>query len=270
MKVLKLVAIAGAGLLLAPAVQAARVFEVRAGETVVITPETKIDQYYNSLILREGSRLVIKVPNLVLKVGEIQIGDNVQILGNGRDGVDGPNAKSDKPTAGLGDGGWPGDNGGAGSPGESGATVTLITGRLLPIGSNFRVELKGGAGGRGGDGGQGGHGGPAECHQVAGDGGPGGDGRAGGAGGSGGKFTLLFSSYGGQAAFLVLGPDKFLVEGGAGGEGGSKGAGGHGGDGVNCGPLLGGARPGGGGGGDGKAGERGRAGVRGLAEIRPI
>lgn len=251
-------------------VNAASNFVVNAGETVVIAPGTRLDGFYNSLVLEDNAQLIINVSNVVFKVGEIKIGNGVRIIGNGRDGVDGTSANSNKPTTGLGDGGWPGDDGSPGSDGKPGADLTIIAGKLYPIGSNFRVELKGGDGGNGGNGGGGGQGGPAECHQVAGDGGPGGNGAHGGNGGRGGKFLLQFAGYSGQTNFFIMDPDTFLVDGGQAGLGGALGGGGHGGDGVNCPFFLGGARGGGGVGGNGRRGTNGRSGARSSPEIRPI
>lgn len=258
------------GLFATPGAEAARDFVIPPDKTVVIAQETKLDGFYNRMILGDGARLIIEAPNVFFKVGELKIGNRVQIIGNGNDGADGADAKSDKPTTGVGHGGWPGDSGKPGQNGQPGANLTIIAGTLYPIGANFQVELQGGDGGNGGDGGQGGHGGTASCHEVSGDGGNGGDGARAGDGGKGGTLSIQFSSYSGAASFYVIHPDTFLVDGGAPGEPGASGGGGHGGRGADCPFFLGGARGGGRVGGNGQPGEKGRPGGHSTPEIKPI
>lgn len=264
------IAIAIGWLFTVPAAEAARNFIVRAGETIVINPETKLDDFYNKMALEDGARLVIETPSVRFNVGELKIGNNVQIIGNGRDGEDGTDAKSDKPTTGVGHGGWPGDHGLPGQDGWPGADFAIYAGTLYPIGANLRIELHGGDGGDGGSGGHGGHGGTASCHEVSGDGGNGGNGGRAGSGGNGGKLSIRFSSYSGLASSLVLAPDTFKVHGGAAGNPGALGGGGHGGRGADCPFFLGGARAGGRVGGNGRPGEKGQPGTRKVPEIKPI
>ena len=248
--------------------EAAESFVARTGETVVINSASKLPLFFNSFTLQDNSTLVVEGRDLSVSVGELTIGNKVRIIGNGKDGADGQDAPSNKPTTGQGDGGWPGDNGGHGTSGQNAANISFVAGVLRPIGENFVVQLRGGKGGDGGDGGQGGHGGPAECHQRAGDGGPGGRAGNAGSGGNGGKFSLRFSNYLGKAAPIVLGPDNFDVDGGDKGARGKPGGGGHGGDGVNCFPF--GATGGGGVGGSGDQGAPGVPGKRQPPVIQAI
>lgn len=247
-------------------VHAASDFIVKKGETFEITPAVTLNVHYNRLILEDEATLIVRVPDVKFNAGELKIGNNVVIMGNGVNGVDGK-SPADKGGVGLGNGGWPGDNGGAGTDGTTGANVAFVAGTLRPIGSNLRVELRGGQGGDGGAGGAGGRGGSAECHQRAGDGGNGGNGGPAGRGGDGGKFSIKFSSFQGEATFMVLDADTFNLSGGAAGTAGARGGGGHGGDGCDCPVWLGGARSGGGVGGNGRPGAASSAGVTRKPDI---
>jgi hypothetical protein len=163
--------------------QAAEYFRVRAGETVVIAPGTRLAGYYNEFILEDGAKLVINKPAVEFRIGELRIGNNVQILGSGADGKHGADGLNDKAETSTGDGGYEGNWGIPGSSGRNGANVAFIAGTLRPIGANFHVDLTGGNGGNGGAGGQGGKGGQASCTERAGDGGTGGKGGDAGDGG---------------------------------------------------------------------------------------
>lgn len=267
---LSAIALVASGMFNATEADAARNFVIKAGQTLAITSQTRFDDFYNQMVLEDGARLIIEVPNVVFHVGELIIGNDVRIIGNGKDGANGAHGKGEKPTAGVGHGGWPGENGEAGQNGQPGANFEVIAGTLRPIGVNFRVELQGGNGGNGGNGSAGGHGGTASCIEVSGDGGPGGKGGRGGDGGDSGKFSIRFSSYSGPARLFLMDPDIFIVDGGAAGLGGSRGGGGHGGRGVDCPFFLGGSRGGGRVGGDGLPGQMGKRGTRSPPEIKPI
>jgi hypothetical protein len=191
-------------------------------------PELHLDR----LVLEDGATLRVApgIEHLRLTANDVSIGNNVRLLGAGKDGVTGASAGAPAEVGSCEDGAT-GQPGVSGTSGGNGVSLELSLG-LRSFGS-LLLDTHGGKGGSGGKGGNGGNGGVGDSC-AGGVGGNGGAGGNGGTGGNGGDVVVRYWSLSeaGHIPISNYGPGVQILtaggEGAAGGAGGALGLGGEG------------------------------------------
>ena len=210
------------------------ILRVGQGETRVVTAEDRL-MFVERWVMEDDSTIELAdgVQAWRIYARSASFGDNVRVVGRGKDGLHGNQGFDGRWWAPrLATGSRAGDGTDA-TDGEDGKRIEIIMG-LVGVGS-LSIGAGGGNGGHGGRGGGGGKGGAASCSSWdrGANGGTGGNGGAAGAGGRGGEVSVTFWSVG---AVLDLRGIAANVAGGTAGSPGNGGPGGPGADRRPCPP----------------------------------
>ena len=244
---------------------------VHNGQTFTVNETEAI---YRSVTLGDNSKLELS-PELTrwnLQTLKLKVGQNVQILGRGKDGDEGrlgsPGDHSPRDCSNGNDG----TEGKRGVRGTNGIHIDIKTIDLNFVG-RLTVDTSGGSGGKGGDGGNGGNGGRADRSDrcSGGNGGRGGEGGDGGNAGSGGNLSISYVHASADGEGPIDQWTNYITHLNSAGSVGLLGSGGQGGDGGagRGASLVIDGQPGGSNGNAGNSGESGNPGSAGSTQIAP-